>query len=244
MKLRAIFNRGVAVLAASMILMACSCGQNEPITDPDTSPGVTDGVTASPDMPPGPVNRQLTIVIDAGHGGSDGGAVGSVTGVKEDGLNLDVAILLKDELTLRGFKAIMTRESGDSLAKTKREDMMKRKEIMNAEGVDMVISVHMNKFGDSSISGPMAFYMQGSSEGEKMAKCIIDALCDKLGHPRRLANPGDYFIIRESKPAAVIIECGFLSNASDEKKLNDPEHRKLLAAGIADGIAAYADTIS
>lgn len=77
-----------------------------------------------------------------------------------------------------------------------------------------------------------------------MAKCIIDAVCDKLGHPRRLANPGDYFVIRESKPAAVIIECGFLSNASDEKKLNDPEHRKLLAAGIADGIAAYADTIS
>ena len=73
MKLRAIFNRGVAVLAASMILMACSCGQNEPITDPDTSPGVTDGVTASPDMPPGAVNRQLTIVIDAGHGRRRGG---------------------------------------------------------------------------------------------------------------------------------------------------------------------------
>lgn len=114
-----------------------------------------------------------------------------------------------------------------------------RRDIMNQDGVSIVVSIHMNKFSDTSIKGPMAFYMKGSAEGERLATSIICALCDALGNPRRLANPGDYFVIRESVPPAVIVECGFLSNADDEKLLQTAEHQSKLVEGIAAGITAY-----
>ena len=117
--------------------------------------------------------------------------------------------------------------------------MSARRDIMNAPGVDMVISVHMNKFTDSSVCGPMVFYMEGSAEGERLAKTIIDSLCEALERPKRLANPGDYFVIRESIPVAVIVECGFLSNPNDEKLLTTEAHQRLLAKAISAGIADY-----
>lgn len=87
-----------------------------------------------------------TIVIDAGHGGKDGGAVGASTDTPEAILNLKVAKALEKILKDYGFTVIMTRENDDALGKTKMADMQKRKEIMNADGVDAVVSIHMNKF--------------------------------------------------------------------------------------------------
>ncbi len=87
-----------------------------------------------------------TIVIDAGHGGKDGGAVGSTTQTAEAGLNLKVAKELEAILKDNGFTVIMTRETDDALGNTKMADMQKRKEIMNADSVDAVVSIHMNKF--------------------------------------------------------------------------------------------------
>ena len=129
--------------------------------------------------------------------------------------------------------------SDAALADAKKDDMKMRRDIMNQDGVSIVVSIHMNKFSDTSIKGPMAFYMKGSAEGERLATSIICALCDALGNPRRLANPGDYFVIRESVPPAVIVECGFLSNADDEKLLQTAEHQSKLVEGIAAGITAY-----
>ncbi len=178
------------------------------------------------------------IVLDAGHGGKDGGASG-VSGVEEAGINLEVARLVESGLREAGFAVVMTRKNEDALAETKRADMEARREIMRSDGACAVVSIHMNKFRDSSIKGPMAFYMKDSVEGEKLATQVITAVCETIGHPKRPANPGDYFVLRESIAPAVIIECGFLSNASDEEKLQDPAHQKKLAAGIVAGIAAY-----
>ncbi len=178
------------------------------------------------------------IVLDAGHGGKDGGAVG-LSGVQEAGINLEVARLVESGLREAGFAVKMTRRDEAALGESKREDMQARREIIRQDGVCAVVSIHMNKFRDSAIKGPMAFYMKGSEEGNKLATQVITSVCDTIGHPKRPANPGDYFMLRESVAPAVIIECGFLSNASDENLLQDPAHQKKLAAGIVAGIAAY-----
>lgn len=89
------------------------------------------------------------IAIDAGHGGQDGGAVGSMSGTPEAGLNLEVAQELKKILEGRGMKVIMTRETEDALGPTKMEDMRKRREILNTDSVEAVVSIHMNKFIES-----------------------------------------------------------------------------------------------
>ncbi|HWR22173.1 MAG TPA: N-acetylmuramoyl-L-alanine amidase [Feifaniaceae bacterium] len=178
------------------------------------------------------------IILDAGHGGKDGGAVG-VTGVHEAGINLEVARLVESGLREAGFAVEMTRKDEAALGENKRADMEARREIMRKDGVCAVVSIHMNKFRDTAIKGPMAFYMKGSEEGKKLATQVIAGVCESIGHPKRPANPGDYFVLRESIAPAVIIECGFLSNASDEDLLQDPAHQKKLAAGIVAGVAAY-----
>ncbi len=178
------------------------------------------------------------IVIDPGHGGEDCGAVG-ISGVEEAGLNLAVSGYLKQELEGAGFDVILTREGEEALADSKKADMAARRAIMNGSGVDLVVSVHMNKFTDPAVHGPMAFYMQGSEEGERLAKAVIDGITEEIGAPSRLANPGDYYVIRESRPTAVLVECGFLSNAEDERLLQSREHQRSLARGIANGIVAY-----
>lgn len=181
---------------------------------------------------------KLTIVVDAGHGGADGGAA-SADGVQEAGLNLSVAKLLKAELEALGMEVIMTREDENALSATKKADMAARGSIMNRPEVDGVVSVHMNKFTDCAVHGPMAFYMEGSGEGEKLAKAVIDSVTAAIGAPARLANPGDYYVIRESQPVAVLVECGFLSNSEDVKLLTDPAHQKTLAKAIAAGVQSY-----
>ncbi len=179
------------------------------------------------------------VVIDAGHGGEDGGAVGICTGTPEAGINLAYATALRDELISRGYEVVLTREDESALAPQKKADLAKRREIINGSSADIAVSIHMNKFSDRSVSGPMAFYMNGSAEGEALAVCVIDAVCDAVGRPRRIANPGDYFIIRECSCPAVIVECGFLSNASDEALIMTDDYKEKVVRGIADGIDAY-----
>ncbi len=181
----------------------------------------------------------FTVVVDAGHGGMDGGAVGTDTGVVEAGLNLSVASLLKEALEAEGMVVIMTREDGEALADTKRGDMEARREILRRSDADLVVSIHMNKFTDRSVSGAMAYFMQGSAEGEALAQAVIDSICDAIGQKRRAANPGDYFVIRECAVPAVLVECGFLSNAGDEKRLQDAAHQQALAQAICAGILSY-----
>ncbi len=180
----------------------------------------------------------LLIVLDAGHGGPDGGA-SSPNGVKEAGINLQVAKLVEKGLREAGFAVEMTRKTADALAKNKRDDMEARRASMRQDGVAAVVSIHMNKFRDSSIHGPMAFYMQGSEEGAKLATAIIETVCESIENPRRAANPGDYYVLRESIAPAVIVECGFLSNANDEALLQDEKHQRALADGIVAGIVRY-----
>ena len=198
--------------------------------------------SALPASEPGGQVPGYTIVVDPGHGGKDGGAIGARTGIPEAGLNLTVSQLVQAGLEAAGYQVILTRGDADALGPDKQSDMAARKAIMNQPGVDLVVSIHMNKFSDPSVSGPMAFYMQGSQPGEALATQVIQALCTALDRPLRKANPGDYFVIRESTPPSVLVECGFLSNAQDESLLQDPAHQQKLADGIVAGVRAYLES--
>ena len=188
---------------------------------------------------PGDDPPTLIVVVDAGHGGIDGGAVGVDSGVVEAQLNLSYAYALKAELEARGISVVLTRTDENALASGKKADMAARSKIMNGSNADIVVSLHMNKFRDRAACGPMAFYMKGSEQSKLLATDVIKGVCDALGRPTRLANPADYYVIRESDTPAVLVECGFLSNKNDEALVQTEDYRNALVRGLADGIEAY-----
>ena len=181
-----------------------------------------------------------TVVIDAGHGGFDGGAVGRITKVREDALNLSVARKLKSLFEKNGFEVIMTRDSDEAVGATKKKDMAKRKEIIEACAPDVVISVHMNKFKDTSVSGPMAFYYEKSDEGKRLAELVQTQLNEYLKPPKpRTFKPEDYFILRCGDTPCVLVECGFVSNEREEKLLQQDDYQEKCARAIYKGTAEF-----
>lgn len=182
------------------------------------------------------------IVIDAGHGGFDGGAVGCTTNVKEDGLNLCVAIKVQKLLAADGYTVIMTREDENALGQTKNGDMQKRREIIENAHPDIVISIHMNKFSDSYVSGPQVFYHGESAEGEILASLIQEQLNAILDPPKpRTFKPENYFILRSGSAPCVLVECGFLSNEREEQLLQTDEYQNKCANAIFRGAEYYLD---
>ena len=183
-----------------------------------------------------------TVVIDAGHGGFDGGASGGKTGVHEDGLNLAVAKKLQALFEKNGYTVVMTRENAEAIGDTKDEDMALRRRIIADANADIVISIHMNKFSDTSVCGPQVFFYEDSAEGETLAKRIQQALNTALDPPKdRVEHPEDYFILCSGDSPAVIVECGFLSNEREEALLQDEEYQMDCAKAIYQGADVYID---
>ena len=183
------------------------------------------------------------VILDYGHGGRDCGAVGVDTGVYESDLNLLIGERVAKALEDRGCFVLRTRTGPDALADTKRDDMALRGAILCTEGADCTVSIHMNKFSDRRVKGPMCYYQAGADEGKTLAQCVSDALSAALGRDARLANPGNNYVTRIPAVPSVLIECGFLSNAEDERKLQEPDYQQLLADAIADGVLRYLDTL-
>ena len=186
---------------------------------------------------------KYTIVIDAGHGGRDDGSTG-VTGVKESDINLKIAKTLKVYLETLGIKVVLTRADGNGLydanaTNFKASDMAKRIEIIDNAKADMVISIHCNAYKNSSESGAQAFYQEDDENGKKFAEDIQSQLINQLNGARDGANKGDFYILKESKTTAVLIECGFLSNPNEEKLLNSANYQNKVAYAIMCGVVKY-----
>ena len=213
--------RKVAILFLSLML---GCAENAvPVPAPSPAP------TAAP---------RGTVILDFGHGGFDGGAVGIDTGVVEADLNLAVGLLTEAALIERGYTVILTRPDENALADTKNADMHARGEILS-QPADCTVSIHMNKFKNRAVKGPMAFYQAGAEKGQRLAACVIRAITAALGLPDRQANPANNFVTRIPTAPSVLVECGFLSNAEDEKNLQDPAYQERLAEAIAEGVEAF-----
>ena len=179
------------------------------------------------------------VILDAGHGGFDAGASGTATGVKESELNLQVALLVRGALEDAGVQVVMTRTGPEALGSTKREDMARRGQLLLTEGADAAVSIHMNKFSDRKVRGPMAYYQAGAAEGEKLAVAVIDSLTEALSLKPRHANPGNNFVTRVPVCPAVLVECGFLSHPEEERLLQEEAYQRTLAEAVARGVIAY-----
>lgn len=189
--------------------------------------------------------KEYTIVIDAGHGGSDNGVIGKESGISESEINLLVAFNLKSKLEERGVNVVLTREGKSVLngeSGTKKDDFEKRKSIINGANPDAVISIHQNKFPDSSRRGAQVFFNAQSQEGQSLAKAVqasLNELNEKNVNKEYQALKGDYYILACSNYPSCIVECGFLSNAEDEKLLLDATYRDELCKKMIKGIFAF-----
>ena len=179
------------------------------------------------------------VILDYGHGGFDCGAIGTDTGVLESDLNLTIGECVARALEDRGCFVLRTRTDGDALAETKRDDMAKRGAILCSEGADCTVSIHMNKFSDRRVKGPMCYFQAGADDGKALAGCVIDAVTGALGLDPRFANPGNNYVTRIPSAPSVLVECGFLSNPDDERNLQDPDYQQRLADAIADGVVRF-----
>lgn len=187
------------------------------------------------------------IIIDAGHGGFDGGAVADDDTYEKD-LNLGIALKLRDFFTAFGFDVTMVRDSdtsvetsGSTVRERKVSDMKNRLALMNKYSNSTTISIHINKFSLKSSNGAQVFY--ASSDGSKLlAECIQTSIASKLQtNNDRVVKQGtkSTYILYNAKFPAVIVECGFLSNAADLANLKDETYQSKLAFAIVSGYLNY-----
>ncbi|WP_366923227.1 N-acetylmuramoyl-L-alanine amidase CwlD [Metallumcola ferriviriculae] len=187
------------------------------------------------------------IVVDAGHGGPDGGATGP-GGTLEKDINLAVAKKVSQVLSQAGAAVIMTRETdkdlsepGKSIRERKKEDMGKRAQLANEAKADLYLSIQANSFG-SSWTGAQTFYKETSPAGERLAKSIQGELTEVLGNTDRKAKPlpeADSYLLRTLEMPVAIVEVGFISNPKEEKMLNDPVYQQRLAWSVYAGVVKY-----
>ncbi len=197
-------------------------------------------------------NGELRVVVDAGHGGVDGGVVGRTTGVKESDLNLAIAMEVKRALEDDGFAVTMTRKTAAGLYDTtakgfKKRDMQKRKEIIQKAAPALVISVHQNFYPSQKTRGGQVFYSAQGEGNRRFASAVqdeINRLYEGAGVRPRKQTAAEYFMLNCYDCPSVIVECGFLSNAEDERLLTQAAWQKKLAKAITAGAIAYFAEIS
>lgn len=183
----------------------------------------------------------VTIVLDAGHGGKDDGAQSG--SIKEQGINLDITRKLKDLLADAGANVILTRDgdydlADESATSRKRSDMEKRVALINDEQVDLFLSIHLNSYTNTSVSGAQAFYKKRDDASKAFADIVQDHL-KALTQTKMTSKSGDYYILNKSSKVGVLVECGFLSNAQDRTKLITDEYQQQLAQTLYDSITEY-----
>ena len=195
---------------------------------------------------PGAMAAEFTVVVDAGHGGEDGGAV-AADGTVESGVNLSVARRVRDLLTFAGVDTAVTRAGEDAIydpgSETLREkkvsDLHNRAELVNGIPGAILLSIHQNSLPSSpSTRGAQAFW-NGQEGAEALAKSVQAALNASVnaGHEKQAtAVPSSVYLMKSIEAPGVLVECGFLSNPEETELLKDPDYQTRLAAAIAAGV--------
>ena len=193
-------------------------------------------------------NRPV-IVLDAGHGGEDGGAVG-VNGVEEKTVNLAIALFVREKLEAAGYPVKMIREVdtavGDTTLSTlnerKRSDILYRTQIVNETENCIFVSIHQNFFEQSQYSGAQMFYANTNKKSESLARSLQNSFVQFLQpeNTREIKQCGkELFLCYYSENPTVMAECGFLSNPDEAALLNTEEYQNKVAFTLYSGIMNY-----
>lgn len=194
-----------------------------------------------------------TLVIDAGHGGFDGGAIGS-NGTTEQDINLSIAQRVRLLASFFGVPTVMTREDNNaleydasrSIRENKITDIKARESRVKSVDHPVFMSIHLNKFSDPQYHGAQVFYSVNHAGSRALAELLQDTLiqgCDPANTRQAKAADRNIYLMKVLDCPAVIVECGFLSNPAEEKLLCDPEYHKKLAASIVTGYLRYEDGV-
>ncbi len=190
----------------------------------------------------------VTVIIDAGHGGEDGGAL-SANGVRESGVNLEISLRLRDLLHFLGIQTKMIRETdvsvsteGTTIAQRKVSDIHNRVSFVEETENALLISIHQNHFSQSKYRGAQVFYA-GTAGSDALAEELQNTLAAQVDpNNHRLCKAAkDVYLLKHIHCPAVLVECGFLSNPEEAALLQEPEYQKKLAAALGACIASYTE---
>lgn len=194
-----------------------------------------------------PITNKI-IGIDPGHGGVDPGAV-SKNGVKEDEINLKIALKLKRFIEQSGGIAVLTRDTdkglytdkSKTLRQMKTEDLKARKELIINSTSEVFVTIHLNSFTRSKYYGAQTFYNEKYEESKKLAYIIQEELRNVLDSEnlRIPAQRDDVYLLQDMNIPTVLVEAGFLSNEQEERLLNQSEYQEKIAWSIYVGIMKY-----
>lgn len=186
-----------------------------------------------------PVEGRRIIVVDPGHGGIDGGAT-SCTGVLESGINLEIALRLNDLLRFLGYETLLVRTTdtsihtqGNTIAAQKVSDLKERVALVNKTENALLVSIHQNTYPDGRYSGAQVFYADDAFSkafATQLQADFRDAL--NPGSKRQSKPSAGIYLMQNIRRSGVLIECGFLSNPTEEEKLRDEGYQKNLACVI------------
>ncbi len=190
-----------------------------------------------------------TVIVDAGHGGPDGGTSAD-DGTLEKELNLQIAQKLNDILISMGVNTVMIRtedisihdDTADTIREKKISDIKNRLSIMNNTDDSVFVSIHQNHFSQSKYNGTQVFYSKNNSESLTLADCIRHSVITELQpeNSREIKQSGsDIYLLYHAQIPAVMVECGFLSNYEETEKLKDENYQRKLAFLIALGIMDF-----
>lgn len=192
------------------------------------------------------VRDRHCIIIDAGHGGVDGGAI-SCTGALESQINLEIALRLQDLSHLLGYETCMIRQTdisihikGETIAQKKVSDLKERVRIVNQTNNSILLSIHQNHFPDGKYSGAQIFYGK-SSGGKALADVLQTSFAQTLnpGSRRKPKQANGIYLMEHIQCTGVLIECGFLSNYQEESKLRTEQYQKHLCCVMIAGVSRY-----
>lgn len=180
------------------------------------------------------------IVVDAGHGGKDPGTV--YKDIYEKDINLSITLYLEEYLSEYGATVILTRDSDNDLSygetnHRKKTDFDNRIKIINNEYTDMYLSIHLNYLSNKKYYGAQVFY---NKDNENLAKSIQEYLNNNLKTDREIKEiPSSTYMYKKLEKRGVLIECGFLSNASERSKLITEKYQRKVAKVIAEAVVNY-----
>lgn len=205
--------------------------ESEPEVEPEVEPEPEKESNSEPESEP----SGATVVIDAGHGGSDPGSVGN--GQQEKVINLQIAHKLAHKLETQlnnlGYNVVMTR-SGD-----KYHSLSDRVAVANNSGADIFFSIHANSFPSSQVSGIETYHHSGSSNGNRLASLVQEETIRSTGAFDRGIKSAEFLVLRETVMPATLIEVGFLSNPTEAELIADDGYQNKLVSGMVEGIQRY-----